>query len=442
MSKYLNKYATTAAYTADTNRPASETTVSLIQDGTGVKFDGKNVLVEKAGAEVGDICVFDKTTSTKKFIKALTLNVATLPASYVTIGVVYNRTNSQVYIVAKTNEVNQRWAQGYKVKLAGFDLVNGGTFTITVNATTTSNIVYPAGTTLAAIVTLISTAINAGAANTALKNWTVEAGANYITLEHNWYTPVITIVAVTDSALKVTAAALTTIDYQKTLTGLLPAYATPTRVDGSASTFAGGNYERFRSRYYVNGTTDINQAVGVGNPVRFAVYNTTDNPLIVAAYGAGEDGYTKYIAAKMAKMPYGKNANQDFDGKINTDKLAAVTFVDADGTTQPAFPAAYKAKNTAVGTVAGFNTGLESGSWWMPAFRELFELVRDRKEDASDQLNKSLAAIGGHIILPTHSLWASTERDSSYAWYYYGLYGLLDNTGKSSSYSSRAVTAF
>lgn len=440
--KYLNKYATTAAYTADTNRPTNETTVSLITDGTGVKFDGKNVLVEKAGAEVGDILVFDKTTSTKKFVKATTLNVATLPASLVTIGVVYNRTNSQVYIVAKTNESNQRWAQGYKVKLAGFDLVNGGTFTITVNATTTADVVYPAGTTLAAIVTLISTAINAGVANTALKNWTVAAGADYITIEHNWYTPLITIVTVTDSALKVTAATLTPIDYQKTLTGLLPAYNVTTRVDGSATSWAGGNHEKFRSHYYVNGTTDINQAVGVGNPVKYAVYNSTDNPILIGFYGAGEDGYTKYIAAKMAKMPYGKNANQDFDGKINTDKLAAVTFVDADGTTQPAFPAAYKAKNTAVGTVAGFNTGLESGSWWMPAFRELFELVRDRKGDASDQLNKSLAAIGGHIILPTHYLWASTETGSSNAWYYLGNYGDLYYFGKYYSYRSRAVTAF
>lgn len=440
--KYLNKYATTAAYTADTNRPANETTVSLITDGTGVKFDGKNVLVEKAGAEVGDILVFDKTTSTKKFIKALTLNVATLPASLVTIGVVYNRTNSQVYIVAKTNEGNAVWAQGYKVKLAGFDLVNGGTFTITVNATTTADIVYPAGTTLAAIVTLISTAINAGADNTALKNWTVAAGVDYITAEHNRHTPVITIVTVTDSALKVTAAALTTIDYQKTLTGLLPVYATITRVDGSAATWAGGNYEKFRSYYYVNGTTYINQAVGVGNPVKYAVYNSTDNPILIGFYGAGEDGYTKYIAAKMAKMPYGKNANQERHGKVNTDKLAAVTFVDADGTTKPAYPSTYKSKNTAVGTVAGFTTGLEAGAWWQPSFAEVFELIRDRKASATDLLNKSLTAIGGHTILPSHYIWSSTEYNSGNAWGYTGSNGAMNYYFKYTSSSCLAVTAF
>lgn len=440
--KYLNKYATTAAYTADSNRPTTESTVSLIQDGTGVKFDGKNVLVEKAGAEVGDILVFDKTTSTKKFIKAKTLNVATLPASLVTIGVVYRRDESKVYIVAKTNEGNQILAQGYKVKLTGFDLVNGGVFSITVNATTTTNITYTAGTTLAAIVTLINTAINAGADNTALKKWTVAAGADYITIEHNWYTPVITTVTVTDAGLKVLATALTAIDYQTVLTGFLTPYGNASRVDGSYTSFSGGNYEKFRSYYYTNGGTNTNQAVGAGDPVKYAVYNATDNPLIVAAYGAGEDGYTKYIAAKMTKIPYGKNANQDLDGKSNTDKLAAVTFTDADGVTKPAYPAAYKAKNTLVGIVAGYTTGLEAWAWWLPSFRELFELVRDRKGDSSDQLNKSLAAILGNKIMPTDKLWSSTEGGSYYSWFFNGGGGYIGSNFKFDSFSSRAVTAF
>ena len=440
--KYLNKYADAAAYAADSNRPTTESTVSLIEDGTGVKFDGKNVLVEKAGAEVGDILVFDKTTSTKKFVKAATLNMATLPASLVTIGVVFKRTGSKVHIVAKTAEGNYRWAQGYKVKLAGFDLAAGGTFTITVNATTTADIVYPAGTTLAAIVTLIDTAINGGAANTALKNWTVTAGVDYITLEHNFYTPVITTVIATDAALKVTATALTTTDYQKTLTGLFPAYGSATRVDGSFTSYAGGNYEKFRSYYYANGATDVNQAVGAGNPVKFAVYNTTDNPLIVAFYGAGEDGYTRYISAKMLKYPYGKNANQETDGKNNTDLLSSVTFTDADGTVKPAYPAAYNAKNTAVGTVAGYTTGLEAGVWWLGGLGEVFELVRDRMGNASDRLNVSLAAISGNTILPTHYLWASTEGSSLSAWFYYGTYGGMTNTTKHTRYSCRAVTAF
>ena len=66
--------------------------------------------------------------------------------------------------------------------------------------------------------------------------------------------------------------------------------------------------------------TAANQAVGVGNPIRFSRYNLTDNPLIVNFYGAGEVS-GKYIQAKMTKFPYSKNAIIDKDGKSNTDLL-------------------------------------------------------------------------------------------------------------------------
>ena len=65
--KYINEYTNTAAYAADSNRPTTASTVSNIEDGTGLKFDGKNVLSLSPG--IGDIVVFDKTTMTKKFIR-------------------------------------------------------------------------------------------------------------------------------------------------------------------------------------------------------------------------------------------------------------------------------------------------------------------------------------------------------------------------------------
>ena len=88
--KYINEYANTAAYTADSNRPTTASTVSNIEDGTGLKFDGKNVLSLSPG--IGDIVVFDKTTGTKKFIKVDTYNAATLSPNLVVMGVVYDRT--------------------------------------------------------------------------------------------------------------------------------------------------------------------------------------------------------------------------------------------------------------------------------------------------------------------------------------------------------------
>jgi hypothetical protein len=441
--KNINLYDDASAYAADTNRPTDESTVSHILDGTGVKFEGINVLVDKAGSEIGDILVFDKTTSTKKFIKYGTYNAAKLPESIVTIGVVYKKDSAKVYISSKKDEGSYRWAQGYKVKLTGFDFATGGTFSITVNSDTTVDITYAIGSNLATVAGLISTAINAGAAATdALKNWTVQAGADYITLEHNYYTPVISTVTVTDAALKVTATALTAFDYQAVLSGFQVAYSGANRNDGSVS-WAGVNFEIFYQYYYVNGEdTATNQAVGIGDPIRYSRYNLTDNPDIVIYYGDGEDGYANYIRAKMLRYPYAKNAALSRDGKPLTAALAAVTFTDADGSVKPAYPAAYAAYNTTVGTVTGHTTGLEAGTWWLPSFVEMYELIKDRQLDGSDGVNASITSIGGDKILPSTSHWTSSERASDSTWRYYGTGGFLGNNSRYYSRAVRSVTAF
>ena len=65
----------------------------------------------------------------------------------------------------------------------------------------------------------------------------------------------------------------------------------------------------------------------------------------------------------LKNAPYAKNAMLSRDGKSITAALAAITFVDADGSVKPAYPAAFNAYNTAIGAVAGFTTGLEVGAW-------------------------------------------------------------------------------
>ena len=440
--KYLNKYATTASYTADSNRPTTESTTSLIQDGTGVKFDGKNVLVEKAGAGIGDICVYNKTLLRKQFIKLDTYNAATFPDNLVLMGVVYYRTEDKVHIVSMTQTDSILWAAPFKAKLSGFDFATGGTFTITVNATTTAAIAYANTDNLTTTAVLIQTALNAGADNTALKNWTVAADLtnNCIVASRSWYTPAITIFTTTDGAVKITSSILC-IDKQAQLTGFLTPYGGATRNDGSAS-WAGGNFEKFYAYYYVNGgDTATNQAVGTGDPLRYSRYNLTDNPLIVNFYGAGETGYAKYIQAKMTKYPYSKNAILDKDGKTNTDLLAAVSWVDVDLSLKPIFPAASNAKLYGIVT-AGYTTGLEAGNWWLPSFRELFLLIKDRKLDNTDALNRTLTAISKTKVLATGYYWSSSEGGSNGSWRYNGYVGVMDYNNKNYLLSVRPVSAF
>lgn len=439
--KNINYYTDLIAYNADTNRPTTESTASSVSDGTGVIIAGKNILVEKAGAGIGDIVVFDKTDSKTKVIKYGTYQAAGFPANLVPQGVIYDKDEAKCYVISPSYLPGNRWAQGYKVKLTGFDFATGGTFTITVNSTTTADITYNIGSDLAAVVALINAAINAGAANTALNNWIVAAGVDYITIEHDRYTPVITSVAVTDAALKVEATTLTPIDYQAVASGLIPLYPTIYRNDGGNTNNAGFNFEQYKVYYSARGADTTGNTVGsTAETIKESRFNPTDNPLLTAYYPT----YDAYLQDKMAKEIYSKGAMWDRDGKSNTDKLANVTFVDADGSVKPAYPPAYDAKNYEGAQVAGFTTLFDKGAWWLPSAFEKYRLMKDRKLDFSDEVNVSLNAVWGAAarISPSTTYRTTTEFTANAAWSYIGTDGNLSYASKSNINSGRAVSAF
>lgn len=440
--KYINEYATTAAYTADSNRPTTASTVSNIEDGTGLKFDGKNVLSLSPG--IGDIVVFDKTTMTKKFIKLDTYYAATLSPNLVVVGVVYDRTEKEVRVVAKNEIANQRWGAPYRVKLTGFDLATGGSFTITVNTTTTAAINYAASATLAQIASSIMAALET-AGFTAATGWSVAADTvnNCIVVQQNWFTPNVTIFTVTDAASKVVRTILTG-NYQTAASGLIPAYGSLSRRDGSATYFAGAIWKKFYDYYRVNGDDTANNDVGATSVIRESRFNAIDNPLLTSYYTT----YVAYLSDKMIKYPSAKNAITSVDGKGNTAKLAAVNFVDADGTTKKAYPAASVALTFGI-VVAGATTGFEAGNWWLPSTKELYMLVKDITYGIAgittancDAVNRSLSAIGGNLMSVGGYLWSSTEYSANNAWFYSGYNGNLINSTKNNMLASRPVTAF
>ena len=443
MGKYINNYANKAAYTADSKRVTTKSAVSNIADGTGVVYEGKNVLVEKAGAGIGDIAVYNTSVSAVQFIKFGTYSSATLPASITILGVVYYRTENRVNIVSKNNQTSARWAEGYKVKLSGFDFVNGGSFTITVNSTTTAAITYTNTDTLATVATAIATALS-NAGFTSAKGWAATADTvnNCIAVIRHYYTPAITAFNVTDAASKVIATIITTKDYQCTLSGLLTAYGSITRIDGSATTYAGANYPKFYSYYYTNGGSNTNEALKSGNVVRYSVFNVTDNPILVAYYGSGEIGYAEYIKNKMLRYPFSKGSIIDDNGQNNTNALAPIMYTDIDGTSKPAYPAAYNAKQFGI-IVNGYTTGFEVGNWWLPSVREMYLLIKDALLDNSDIVNKTLTSISGDKVLASgYYPWTSTEYTSTNSWYYSGLSGNMVNNIKCYMCNVRAVTAF
>lgn len=445
--KYLNNYATIAAKIADSGRATNKSTVSHVADGTGTLYEGKNVLASKLSAEFGDVAVLDKNDNVKKIIKRGTYDAATLPTNLVFFGIVHRRVGSVVYAAAKDG-TNQQWAAPYQVKLVGFDFATGGSFTATVNTTATAAIEYLTTDTLATTAVKIMAALTA-AGFTAATGWSCTAGADYIVVQQNWYTPNVTIFTITDAASKVTRTILTG-NYQTTLAetvtpGIgIKAYGNITRVDGSYSYNAGANFPKFLLHYSVNGTADTNQAVGATSIIKEANFTTELNPLLVAYYGT----YSNYITAKMARYPYSKNAILDINGKSNTNKLAAVTYAKADGTTGYAYPGAAYAKQYGI-TIAGLTTGLEAGNWYQGSVEEIFHLIKNITMGLSgittancDYFNRSMSSVGGTLVRVTDYIWASSERSSDSAWIFNGAHGYMYDRFKGNSYSVRPFIAF
>ena len=425
--KYLNKYANTAAYTADSSRVAlTRTNVSFIEDGTGIKVDGFNVLVSKETAEIGDIVVYDKATATKRILKAGTYKASSLPANLIVVGVVYGRTGNLVRVVAKANAGTAKFAAGYQRKISGFS-VAGGAFTIMVNAVTTAaiNYVYTDTSSLAQIAANITAAFTAAG----IANWTVTADVvnNCIIAEYNFYTSISTFL-VTDANNNVVTTALNS-QFQATLVGgAINTYGFISRNGGVNTSYAGANFNQFKTYYSVSGGDDINKDATYTGVLKQSRFNAIDNPILYALYA---DSYDAYLLAQCVKFPSFKGAIVDKDGNANTIALAAIIWNNASGIAQPAYPAASMAKTYAIAEAIDFG----AGNWWLPACQELFLLTRDVAA-----VNASLSAIGATPVTTTSSYWSSCEYSAAGSWLciYGGMYG----NGKFNVGYVRAVTAF
>ena len=425
--KYLNKYANTAAYTADAARAAlNRSNVSLIEDGTGIKVDGFNVLVSKETAEIGDIVVYDKATATKRILKAGTYRAASIPANLIVVGVVYGRTGNLIQVVAKANAGTTKYAAGYQIKISGF-VGAGGSFTITVNAVTTAaiNYVYADTSCLAQIAANITAAFTAAG----IANWTVtaEVANNCIIVEYNYYTTISTF-QITDNDSHVITAALNS-QYQTTLSGVVTPYGSIGRQGGVFTSYAGANFNRFKAYYSVSGADETGKDATYTGVLKESRFNETDNPTLYALY---DGSYDAYLLGQCVKFPAFKGAIIDKDGKTNTAALAAITWNNASGVAQTAYPAANNAKIYAVAEAVGFGVG----DWWLPACQELFLLMRD-----VTAVNTSLSAIGGTPLVVESTFWSSSEYSDLHAWYY-NSNGYMIFYTKYISHTVRAVTAF
>ncbi len=430
--KNINKYDNLAAYDADTNRPTNENTVSLVKDINIIKRKGVNVIVPSIYCSVGDTVVYDTVDMKYKVIKNGTVNRALLSSRYIITAVVTERTNTSALIDAGV-QVSKQWAASYKVKMSGFNFSTGGSFTLTINSTTTSAINYTTTDTLATLATKMQDAIRA-IMTTHPDGWTVTAYADYIVVEQDSYTPNVTIFTCSDANITVNKL---TGNYQTAYTDLLSPSTQIYRNDGTVEYYAGANFLKFKQYYSANGGDSVNQALTSNGVIRESRFNATDNPILFEYYKT----YDNYLQAKMVKKSYSKGIIIDKNGQGNTRKLAAVTYTNHDGVVSPAYPAADYCN-----LFERAGTKHLGGSWWMPSVWEFEQIISKITNGISgvdqDIITKGFVESGLTPISVNTTYWLSCEYRSYSAWIYYGNYGLFrGDYYKNSSYYCRIVSA-
>lgn len=431
--KNINNYIDLAAYNADSNRPTNQNTVSLVKDINLIFRNEKNIIVDSKYAGIGDTVVYDTVDQRPKVVKLDTL-ILPLSGRYIVVGTVWRRDEKNVYVVSNQYAESSQWGAPWRAKMSGFDFTVDGSFTITINLITTAAINYTTSDTLATLAVKIQDAIRA-IMTTHPAGWTATAYENYIVVQQDSYTPNVT--SFTCSYAGVTINVLTG-NYQTATTGLLKNDTRLFRIDGSVTSWASCNYEKFLSYHSVNGSDATNETLTSPNVIRESRFNATDNPILFNYYGT----YRNYIAAKMIRYPYSKGIITDYDGKGNTDKLASVMFTDHDGALKAAYPAAHTAKNFGIANADRFTPG----SWWLPSAPELYLIMKDVTYGLSgfslDRLNKGIEAADGTKINAGHYIWTSSEHAGNGAFYYCGGLGGIYATYKRGGCNVRPLSAF
>ena len=417
----IRKYDTLAEYQADASAIAavSGSVVSAVLD-TGIKYDGKNLIAPLSAAQQADIAVFDKEELIQKVVKFGTYNSETFSSDrYVIGGVVYAREGNTVMIMAKDTLPPARYAQGYKVKLTGFNFATGGSFDVSLidRETKSGTISYNTSATLGSIATSINALAHSRFVAVASETY------NCITIEHNDYSaPTITI---SNSSPTITMTELAG-KYQTTLVNtilgdgiILPALIT--RNKGISTSYAGSNFAKFKAYYSTSGSTDVGLSESSASTLRQSAFNVTDNPVLYAKYGGD---YDTYLMSEMVAWPCGRGIIRQFESQVMTYALAAKTWVDIDGTEKPAYPSAYSHAAYGIET-EGHTTGFEAGNWHQGSVYDLYMSMKDRNLAGDDDVNLSLNAIGGTKHLVSDNIWSCCEYYSYGSWFYSGSYGTM-----------------
>ena len=138
-------------------------------------------------------------------------------------------------------------------------------------------------------------------------------------------------------------------------------------------------------------------------------------------YGEGEEGWLRFMRScvSIADTDYGIMM---YDGREMSKLLSSVTYTSRK-VAEPKYMCPASVWCTSFSTSC-----LPAGSWYLPAPKELLELVRDITQGtgAPDVLNRTIVAAGGKAISNGFFQWACARCNLNSAWNVNGSHGCLN----------------
>jgi hypothetical protein len=409
-------------------KSTSESTIGLIQNGE-LTYHPVNAFVEVPS--VGDIVLLDDIKSIK-YIKAGTyspvsnLNPNGIPASWDKVGVVTAIHRGKALIVDKTN-ASKVWINGYLWQVTGWTLDSEDhTTNITVHTGTASR--------------TVAFTYNAATKEEVAQQLTEFFNTNLSTLDNQRYQGTIR-----DGEVVIQKDTFS--NYQQytctcsglTVTNLITQYAPAMdsgwiAVNGTTSGYV-LNVGRYIGQYGGDSSADRNPTSVVSSipatPVSRNAYLGQYCQYLRDIYGDGDEGYYKYIAGYLPKVPCNRgNISLRYSGLELTRMLAPYEITRYGATSPiPLFPThdyAYQ--------LSYDNPQLSKGNWFVANPYEMALVLPQLTYSAdatkvgpgittirreSDIINRSLLSIGGSALPVSTDWWTSLRRDANSSWSYY-----------------------
>ena len=438
------KYASKAAYSAATDRPVNESSVSF--DGGEMHYDGKNPITPIKQCDGVNIVLLDPTTKQKYGVPVAEYNAASLDPRFTIVGVMFGKILGKCIIMHK-NAASRMWGQSGFYKLTPSA---SGSFhwDVTINGTAKSGDVTWTSDAVATIVSQINAvqsglAVNKGtyvgiAVNTySASTFTIssDSGVEYEDLSKQCWVDGVKQTEVHRGWQNTAVGSLSL-----GLTSFIAANTVQYSKAGCNNSYrCGANFAKWKSWASANGNASYvaESAVDIMKQTAFeaCATGTADAQAVYAKYNGDYDAYLRahminvedVHAGGVEYIGYGRGLEQ-------TKLLASVMTLDLDGNRVPAFPAAYYA-NTAY--VSG-DDAMAAGKWQMPNNTDLGMFM----EDTTYALVRSaLSKIGGTALANSDYIWSVSECYSADAWCYYGGNGTVRYYGKYYSFSVRPLLA-